>query len=99
MKIYKIKDLEEMRELISAARKIVYATIIAEKIKDSGSCTLGAGIYIRLLPKGARKNYVNHRIVDQPFQGNMSNYQALRHAIEFLRENGIDCCYDDGRMD
>lgn len=74
--------------LIHEAKRIMHREWEANGYDDHGTCVLGAGIE------------VNGRVVvRQVSQGNMSAYAAAKPAIEFLREQGINAHWNDGRMD
>ena len=96
---YQKQDIEKLRDLISQAQQIVEDTIVKYDIKDLGTCVMDGGIKIYFLPSRARKNFVKATLIRQPFQGNISNFEALQPALKFLQDNGVECFYDDGRMD
>lgn len=70
--------------------------IIDKKLRDGGTCVMGEGLEVQVLPPRCR-NPVMVQVVRQPFQGN--NYQALRYAQEYLKSQGIETKYNQGRMD
>jgi hypothetical protein len=70
----------------------------AANTKDSGTCVLGAGIAVNVLP--ARCRVPRRRIlVPAPFQGNVASYEASKRAILALRAAGLDAYWYDGTMD
>ena len=95
---YKEKDLQKIQGLIDNAKILVKRDIEDMKIEDGGSCVLGNGIQIYFVPKRCR-NPIKKIIVDGPFQGNVSNYKALKNALDYLRQSGVDCRYEDGILD
>ncbi len=74
--------------LLREAERMVHAEWEANGYEDSGTCVIGAGIAID-----------GTVAIKQVSQGNMSSYAAAKPAIKFLKENGIDAYWDDGRMD
>jgi hypothetical protein len=66
--------------------------------KDSGTCVLGAGVCINVIPQHARKprRFV---VLHAPFQGNVGSAAALKRAQFILQEAGIDCYWYDGVTD
>ena len=59
----------------------------AARLRDKGTCVLGAGI--RIGPITLRN----------PHQGNLSGHEAAKRAIGFLRSKGVECEWYDGVMD
>jgi hypothetical protein len=98
MKNYKNVDMAEIREWVYIAEDIVADTIKKENIVDYGTCVLGAGIKINFIWPRCRKPR-ERILISQPFQGNVSNYRALKTALDYLQSKGVDCFYDDGRVD
>ena len=96
--IYDKKQLELLNETLSIAIEMVDQTIIDKKIKDNGSCVLGAGIYIYYRAKGKRIP-IRMLIISAPFQGNISIQESLEPSLKYLKKQGIDCWYSDGNMD
>ena len=84
--------------LLNEAKYIMHREWEANGYDDRGSCVLGAGIEIWVVKPGARvaKPEV---VIRQVAQGNLSSSAAAEPAIEFLREQGIDARWNDGRMD
>ncbi len=68
--------------------------------KDTGTCVLGAGICIKVIPKG-RRSETRVNIIRAPFQGNVGSYQALKPCLEYLQTNcpELGAYWEDGNMD
>lgn len=97
-KQYKQKEVQALEALFQQARQITQDTVLKNNIRDSGSSVLGNGIKLLVVPPRCR-NAVEMTIVRGPFQGNLSNHEALKPALEFLKAQGVDCFYCDGNMD
>jgi hypothetical protein len=88
----------ETGNLLLEAKRIMHAEHEANGFDDRGTCVLGAGIEVWVVKPGGR--IANPEVViRQVSQGNCSSYAAAEPAIEFLRENGINARWNDGRMD
>lgn len=87
-----LKDLHQRR-----CKEIVEDTIVTKGLKDGGTCVMGEGIFVWVLPSRRHKYPVKQFLVEQPFQGN--NRPALLPALQYLRAVGVDAHYDCGRMD
>jgi hypothetical protein len=104
MKTYKQADLEKMRSLIAKATEIWKEASLKEfqKTGDRGSCVLGDGITIYYIPPRCRKPVELFIIPSRTVafaQGSL-HYEANYHlALDFLRENGVECRYNHGWMD
>lgn len=95
-KAYKHSELAEIRELAGNATRLMLSYIDEHNLQDGGTCVLGEGIDVLVLPPRCKiPRY--YQIVSQPFQGN--NERALRVAMAYLVEQGVDCVYNHGRMD
>ena len=96
MSNYREADLAKYADVIAQAKALV-----AEDVKigrDEGTCVLGAGIAIHVIPKRAR--YPRTRIlIDAPFQGNVGSRKACERGLALLRAAGLDAFWHDGRMD
>lgn len=70
----------------------------AKGCRDEGSCVLGAGVAIDVVPKGCR---IPRRVivVGAPFQGNVGSEKACVRAVEILRTSGLDAYWYDGILD
>lgn len=105
MKTYKLKDIDDsFKEVIFRAEKL-WSSICKEnfdKDGDSGSCVLGAGIYINFLPKGCRKpramTIINSSDVSC-CQGSLNWERGKDKVLKYLLDYGIEAGYDWGRMD
>ena len=65
--------------------------------EDVGSCCIGKGISI----KGDVDQFgFGNNIVECSWvQGNISASRSVKRALVFLQDSGVDCFYNDGRMD
>ena len=70
----------------------------AKRFRDEGTCVLGAGIACYAVPKGCRKPR-QILLTDAPFQGNVGSQRASNRALQWLKEQGIEAYWYDGRMD
>jgi hypothetical protein len=85
-------------DMLKEAERIMYDAWRANGREDAGTCVLGAGIEIWVVKPGGR--IANPEVViRQVAQGNVSSHAAAKPAIEFLREQGINARWNDGRMD
>ena len=84
--------------LLERARQIMHDEHEANGFDDHGTSVLGAGIEVWVVKPGGRvaKPEV---VVRQVAQGNVSSHAAAKPAIEFLREQGVNATWNDGRMD
>lgn len=91
-------DSGRINNLLQEARRIAYDEWESNGFDDRGSCVLGAGIEVWAVKPRARvaRPVV---VVRQVSQGNLSSAAAAEPAIQFLRQNGIDASWNDGRMD
>lgn len=89
-------DLARFAQTIAEANAM--ATADAAVGRDTGTCVLGAGVAVYVVPKGCR---VDRRriLIDAPFQGNVGSRIACTRALEHLRSAGLDVFWHDGRMD
>jgi hypothetical protein len=84
--------------MLKEAERIMYDAWRANGREDAGTCVLGAGIEVWVVKPGGR--IANPEVViRQVAQGNVSSHAAAKPAIEFLREQGINARWNDGRMD
>ena len=97
---YTLPELREGKvyDLLKEAEEIMYDAWRANGREDAGSCVLGAGIEVWHVKPRARiaKPLV---VIRQVAQGNVSSHSASQPAIEFLREQGINARWNDGRLD
>lgn len=102
--VYTQKELSEFNPHIIHATKL-WAHAAGEYYKkhgDTGTCIVGDGIGIYLIPKGCRKP---QKVLIIPSsrvahcQGS-SHYEATKSvAMEYLREQGLETHYNYGFMD
>lgn len=95
-KYYKNADLNWIRPLADEAKKLMDQFIDENQLRDGGTCVMGEGIDILVVPPRCRKP-IQVQIVRQPFQGN--NERALLYAKQWLESKGVQCSYNAGRMD
>ena len=84
--------------LIHRAKQIMHDEHEANGFDDRGTCVLGAGVEVWVVKPGGRIAEPEV-VIGQVAQGNLSSHAAAKPAIEFLRENGINARWNDGRMD
>jgi hypothetical protein len=84
--------------LLREAERIMHAEHESNGYDDRGTCVLGAGIEVWVVKPGARVARPEV-LIRQVAQGNVSSHAAAKPAIEFLREQGINARWNDGRMD
>ncbi len=88
----------ETSDTLKEAERIMHKEHEANGYDDRGTCVLGAGIEVWVVKPGGR--IANPEVViSQVAQGNVSSHAAAKPAIEFLREQGINARWNDGRMD
>jgi hypothetical protein len=102
--IYKPKDIEQMKSAISEATEIWRAASLKEfqKTGDRGSCIVGDGITVYFTPPRCRKPVELFIIRSRSVafaQGSIHYESCVDLALNFLREKGIVCRYNHGRMD
>ena len=93
---YRDKDLKKFASAIATARAM--AEEDRPKYHDQGTCVLGAGIAIYYIPPRCRKA-VRDILIGQHFQGNVGSWNVAQRALAYLKEQGLDCFWYDGRMD
>ena len=89
----KMKDLQNFAD---AAQFMVDED--ARVCRDDGTCVLGAGIAVYAIPNGCR-NPQQCFLTVAPFQGNVGSYNASKRALEWLKSQGVEAYWYDGRMD
>lgn len=69
-------------------------------VYDHGTCVMGAGIKI-LLMEPRKKFPSRHKLISQPFQGNLASHKALKPCLEHLQQNypELHAYWCDGNMD
>jgi hypothetical protein len=105
-KIYKSVDVnsEIFKKRIEEAKKLwnEAARIEFEKHGDTGSCIVCDGIQVEFLPPRCRKPIRLTIIPSREVawcQGSL-HYEATKQvALDYLKQHGIDCFYNYGRMD
>jgi len=105
MKIYKEKELDDyFWEWTYRAQKM-WIHICKENIEkygNIGTCVLGAGIYINLIPKGKRKPR-KYLIIESSeatnYQGSIIWEDGVEDVLKFLKKYDIEADYHPGRMD
>ena len=98
------KELPQFREVINKATEMWKESANAhyEQHGDYGTCVLGAGIKVYMVPKGCR----NERSVMLIPAYDVARCQGSCHwevgaedVVAFLRDNGLPAFFDYGRMD
>jgi hypothetical protein len=92
----KEKDLAKFETAIATARAM--AAEDASKLRDEGTCVLGAGIVVYAVPARCR-NEKRIRLIGAPFQGNVASHKACERALAYLKEQGLPALWYDGVMD
>ena len=88
--------LYRWEEVIADAKRVVADD--ASRCRDEGSCVLGAGIAIDVLPKRCRLPQ-RRILISAPFQGNVGSQKACKRALALLRISGLDAYWYDGIID
>jgi hypothetical protein len=70
----------------------------AKRGRDEGTCVLGAGVAIYVIPKGAR-NPRMRLLTQAPFQGNVGSFRASQRALAMIQDNLEGAFWYDGVMD
>lgn len=73
-----------------------------QEFGDSGSCVVGAGIYVYYLGKGKRKAEKRMIISASKVsccQGSLNWEHGQEEIVSFLKENGIEAKFEYGQMD
>ena len=93
-----------LRPIIAQARQL-WTDRCAEYFAAGGAhgtCVVGAGFYLSFLPDGAKKPrawmFLSADSVT-PAQGASNWEHAVEEVHQFLKDNGVQCEYDWGRMD
>jgi len=106
IQIYQPQDIEDIgfKQIVDDAKR-VWRRCCDDYYKnngDRGPCVLGAGIYIHYLPKKKRKP-VKHRLISAfdvtPAQGCFVWEHSAQNMVKLLRDQGIHCWFEYGRMD
>jgi hypothetical protein len=105
MKVYKENDLTEKFNNSVDKAKELWKTICkknVEEMGDYGSCVVGAGIEISLIPKKCRspryKMIISSHEVSYS-QGSVTWERGVKEVIDFLKLEDIDAVFNWGRMD
>jgi len=104
MTTYKSADLLKMKSVIDTAREMWLEASRKEfqKTGDRGSCIMGDGITVYFIPPRCRKPVELFIIPSREVafaQGSLHYEATVDLALNFLREKGIVCRYNHGRMD
>jgi hypothetical protein len=97
-KTYRDADLAALAPVLVKAEEIMRWDVASKKFRDDGTCVLGAGVAIDVLPPRAR-NPRRQVVVHAPYQGNVGSYNACQRAAAYLRMMGVACYWYDGVMD
>lgn len=104
MKIYKQNELPELQPIINNARQLwrEECEIAGAKYGDVGTCVIGAGFEVPVIPKGYRKSrmvtILSPREVCR-YQGSIIWEHSMDKIRSFLKSQGIEAHYNWGRMD
>ncbi len=99
-KAYTWADVHAKTAIIEEAQRRWTAASAAhmEKNGDRGTCVLGNGLAIAVKPKGKRVAYT--LLICLPVgQSEFPGYATKDKIEKFLKDNGLDCWYECGRMD
>jgi hypothetical protein len=104
MTTYKSADLLKMKSVIDTAREMWLEASRKEfqKTGDRGSCIVGDGITVYFIPPKCRKpvEFFIIRSSSVAFAQGSLHYEAtMQIALDYLKENGVECRYNHGRMD
>tara|TARA_X000001036_G_scaffold414509_1_gene429790 strand:- start:737 stop:1399 length:663 start_codon:yes stop_codon:yes gene_type:complete len=96
-KMFRKEGSRPPSDLYQQAEKMWYKDWQEQGSEDVGSCCLGKGIAIR----GDHDKWGNgNNVVKCSWvQGNISASRSVKRALAFLQKNGVDCYYNDGRID
>lgn len=95
---YREQELQTLFGLPAFTAALAAAEVDTAAGKDAGSCVLGAGVCIDVIPQYGR-NARRFTLLSAPFQGNVGSATALARAALILKDAGIDCYWHDGVMD
>jgi hypothetical protein len=97
--VYEKKDLEEFAPFFNYANEAWYREWVRLGRKEKGTCCVGTGITIRY--RGPRKRtWVDKTVIHSPpCQGNVSAYECVGPAMEYLKACRIEVEYYEGWMD
>lgn len=73
-----------------------------QEFGDSGSCVVGAGIYVYYLGKGKRKaekRMLINAVSVSCCQGSLNWERGHEEIVSYLKENGIETRFEYGQMD
>ena len=104
MKVYKQSEVARMVESISLAKNLwaERSAVVFKEKGDVGSCIIGDGIEILVLPPKCRKPKAHMIIWAREIsscQGSC-HYEATQEGIiDFLKGEDIEARYNYGRMD
>lgn len=95
---YQKPDLQKLVGFFKYAEDLWYNEWIKQGSKSDGTCCGGKGIDVWYL--GPRKRYADKiNIVRCSWvQGNLSAQRSVQPALDYLKECGIECAYNDGWM-
>lgn len=99
-KDYRFEDLHKAEAVILKAREM-YRDLQQKFIDtggDRGTCVLGNGIYIAVLPPRARIAF-EMKLCSPLGQSDFPSSHCKDPVLKFLKDNGLDCWYECGRMD
>jgi hypothetical protein len=96
---YQKKDIEDLRHHFDHADELWYDEWVRQGEKSYGSCCTGKAIIINYLPPRCKYPKEYKIVHSPPCQGNQSAYASVGPALEYLKAQGIECSYYDGRMD
>lgn len=105
-KFYRTADIEttKFKDAVAVAKDMWMKSCIKhyEAHGDSGSCVLGAGIYIYLIPLRCRKpqKYFIISAYDVACSQGSTNWEyGRKEVLDYLTAQGIDAHYSWGSMD
>lgn len=91
------KVIDEAREMWEKSAREYY-----DKNGDTGSCVIGAGIKIEVIPPRCRKPRAMMLISANEVarcQGSLHWEHNVQTVVNYLRDNGLNAFFDYGRMD
>ena len=101
-KVYRFEDLHNPKvEAVILEAGRLWTEASSEYIKlhgDTGSCVLGNGIFVALKPP-RRRNIYKLKLASPQGQGEGPGEGTKDPVLKYLKDNGIDCWYECGRMD
>lgn len=95
---YQKADLEKLTNFFKYAEDLWYDDWVKQGSKDEGTCCGGKGIEVEYLAPRKRYPTTINIVRCNWVQGNLSAQRSVKRALDYLKECGIECTYNDGWM-